>query len=89
MDPEAGSDYALALPLEIVQDQAFVLPTGEVTGHCSPHLAHLRADKARPLFLPFFLIAVVSRNGSLDYGLQKRRVEANLLEAVIKPGHIS
>jgi hypothetical protein len=45
VDPKEGGDFALAVASEIVEGQAFVLTIGEIAGHDSPHLAHLRADK--------------------------------------------
>lgn len=87
MNPEEGGDLALGMAPEIVQGKAFVLPAGETPAHCSPHLAHLRTDKARTLFPSFFLIAIVAGDGRREDGLKNRRVKANLLEAVIKSGH--
>lgn len=45
MNAEAGGDFALGVAAEIVEDQAFVLPSGEVMGHNLSHLAHLRANE--------------------------------------------
>jgi len=89
VDPKTGGDFSLGMASEIIQGQAFVLPGGEISSHYLPHLAHFRADEARPLFLFFFFVAVVSGNVSGDNGLKNGGVVTNLLEAVVKPGHFS
>ena len=79
MYSEEGGDFALAETLEIVKDQAFVLPGGEMMGHYFPHLAHLRADKARPLLSSLFLVAVVAGDGRGKYSLKDGGIVARAL----------
>lgn len=89
MNAEAGGDFALGVAAEIVEDQAFVLPSGEVMGHNLSHLAHLRANEKCAFLFSSLLVAVVSGHGGGDDGLKNGGITANFFEAIIKPGHFS
>jgi len=84
---EASSDPALRVASEVVEGKAFSLAVCEELSHRLSNLSHPGVNIAVPFLFPFLLLAIFTKLGSGESGVQDERVDGDLLEAIVQLRH--